>query len=550
MNKKNAVKLTKAFAMLALVAILFSGTSFSVLANYEAKVSAASAKIRSAADTGSNVLASVKSGDKLDVIEDVTGTDGSTWCKVYVDANTTGYIRSDLVTKSSGSTSTAADASASTAAATTTTTAAANTDTAATAVPASEVTSIAAQSATVSANTVNVRKQASTSAAKVASLSKGAVVTATGTAKGSDGKTWYQVTFINNGSEVTGFIREDLMTLGEAAAPVSTGEEQPAAGEAPAEEVPATENEGTEAAAPAVSVQPVLPEGEKYYELKYTEGTDGVTAWYIYNNTDGYRMKLDELITAQSTNQSNQVKYEAQLKKQKTFLIVMVVLFALALTAAVIFFLKYRSEAYEYDEEDEDEDDEEEEEDEDEDEDEDVKIAPARNRRPVQGQVPAHQGRPAAPGNGRPAGANGTRPAGANGARPTGANGARPAGPNGARPTAANGARPAGPNGARPTGAGSARPAGANGARPGEGQTRRAPLHNGEASGHEAAQNGAQRRPAEGTAHRDPAMGQNRRAPHPEQGNAKKGEMPWKSKNFLTEDEDLDFSFIDDDDLN
>ncbi len=33
-------------------------------------------------------------------------------------------------------------------------------------------------------------------------------------------------------------------------------------------------------------------------------------------------------------------------------------------------------------------------------------------------------------------------------------------------------------------------------------------------------------------------------------GTPKKNEMPWKSKNFLTEDEDLDFSFIDDDDLN
>ncbi len=532
MNKKHAAKkLTGVLAGLLSAVILFGELSLGVLANFEVKVSAGSAKIRASADTTSNVLASVKSGDKLDAIEEVTGSDGSTWYKVNIDANTKGYIRSDLVSKTSGSSS----SSTSTAATTTTTT---TTTTVAEPAPATtDVTAIAAQSATVTSNTVNVRKQASTSASAVAKLNKGAVVTATGTAKGSDGKTWYQVTFINNGSEVTGFIREDLMQLGEAAAPTSADTAE--AGEAAGEAVAAEETTSVEAEPePVQTPAPALPEGVKNYELKYTEGTDGTTDWYVYNNTDGYRMKLDELIQAQATSQTNQKKFEKQASTLRLILIILAVLFAAALTAAVIFFLKYRAELYEYDDEDDDdyddgdEDDEDEDEDE-EDEDDDVKIAPSRNARPThpQGAAP-HQGRPTAPGGARPAG-QGQRPAG-QGQRPAG-QGQRPAG-QGQRP-AGQGQRPAG-QGQRPAGQGQ-RPAG-QGQRPAgaapAGQQRPRPENGAHAAG-----NGRNVTPAQT---RRPAPGEGA------QGAAKKNEMPWKSKNFLNEDEDLDFSFIDDDDLN
>ncbi len=530
MNKKHAAKkLTGVLAGLLSAVILFGELSLGVLANFEVKVSAGSAKIRASADTSSNVLASVKSGDKLDAIEEVTGTDGSTWYKVNIDANTKGYIRSDLVSKTSGSSS----GSSSTTTTTVTTTTDASVTTATAAPATTDVTAIAAQSATVTSNTVNVRKQASTSAAAVAKLNKGAVVTATGTAKGSDGKTWYQVTFINNGSEVTGFIREDLMQLGEAAAPTSADSaENGEAGEAVA--VTEETTQAVEEQVPEPSPAPVLPEGVKSYELKYTEGTDGASDWYVYNNTDGYRMKLDELIQAQATNQSNQKKYEKQVGNLRLVLIILAVLFAAALTAAVIFFLKYRSELYEYDDEDdydEEDDEDEDEEDEEEDEDDDVKIAPSRNARPAHPQgAPVHQGRPAAPGGQRPAG-QGARPAG-QGQRPAG-QGQRPAG-QGTRPagqgtrSAGQGQRPAG-QGTRPAGQGT-RSAGTAPA----GQQRPRP------------ENGAHA--AAGSRNGSPAP-QTRR-PAPADAAAKKNEMPWKSKNFLTEDEDLDFSFIDDDDLN
>ena len=55
-------------------------------------------RIRSASSTDSTVLASVLSGDKLEICGMETGADGYTWYKVYVDRSTIGYVRSDRIT--------------------------------------------------------------------------------------------------------------------------------------------------------------------------------------------------------------------------------------------------------------------------------------------------------------------------------------------------------------------------------------------------------------------------------------------------------------------
>ena len=77
---------------------LFCAQSMTALAAGTAKVVASSGKIRAAADTGSNTLASVKKGDKLDVIASKKDGSGYTWYKVYINDKDTGYIRADLVT--------------------------------------------------------------------------------------------------------------------------------------------------------------------------------------------------------------------------------------------------------------------------------------------------------------------------------------------------------------------------------------------------------------------------------------------------------------------
>ncbi len=56
------------------------------------------AKIRLESSTDSEVLASVKGGTRVEICGTEVGADGYTWYKVYINGNTIGYVRSDLVT--------------------------------------------------------------------------------------------------------------------------------------------------------------------------------------------------------------------------------------------------------------------------------------------------------------------------------------------------------------------------------------------------------------------------------------------------------------------
>lgn len=158
-----------------------------------------SAKIRASADAGSEQLGSVQQGGTVSIVSETTGTDGKTWYEVYVDANTKGYIRSDLVKKNSTEST-----DSSTTAATTTTN-----------LPATQATAIDPKSGTVITNNVRIRQGASTEYGVVATANRGMVVTVNGEAAGGDGKNWYQISFTYNNKEITGFIRADLVTFDE-----------------------------------------------------------------------------------------------------------------------------------------------------------------------------------------------------------------------------------------------------------------------------------------------------------------------------------------------
>ncbi|MDE7240093.1 MAG: SH3 domain-containing protein [Lachnospiraceae bacterium] len=67
------------------------------------------ANIRLQASTNSTALASVKGGDRVEICGTEVGADGYTWYKVYVNGNTIGYIRSDLVTDTGEKTGSIAD---------------------------------------------------------------------------------------------------------------------------------------------------------------------------------------------------------------------------------------------------------------------------------------------------------------------------------------------------------------------------------------------------------------------------------------------------------
>ncbi len=81
----------------AVLAILF-GRQFAMIVMASAgKVTSTTANVRAQASTTSDAIASLSKGDTIDIKSQTTGADGYIWYQITVDANTTGYIRSDYV---------------------------------------------------------------------------------------------------------------------------------------------------------------------------------------------------------------------------------------------------------------------------------------------------------------------------------------------------------------------------------------------------------------------------------------------------------------------
>lgn len=304
----------KAFwGMLALVLVLGAGLfseDLAIVSHAEsaAKVTASSAKIRKSADSSSEVVGSATKDKTISIKSQTQGADGYTWYEVYVDANTLGYIRSDLVSITDGSTP--PSSSNTTSAATTTNTA--------TPAPAAnetpvEVTAVEPMSATVTGGqSVRVRSNASTTSQIVSTAENGTALTVTGQATGTDGNTWYQVSFISNNTEVTGFIRSDYVAL--------SGELQAPSAEQPAEEQPSEEQ----------------PADETQTSKDWDTQLQG-DAWYLLDMVGQKQYKIDDLFSSIDQITEINAQFETNQKKitsQKVVIIILVIILV-ALAAAV-----------------------------------------------------------------------------------------------------------------------------------------------------------------------------------------------------------------------
>ena len=201
------------------------------------EVTGSSVKVRKEASTEAELVASVKAGDDLDVVDSVNGADGKVWYKVMINATDYGYIRSDLVTLEGGEQAPSDN---------NTTTKEEDTTT--------EITPMAEQKGHTSTNNVKVRKQATTNSAEVDRLNQDQIFVISGSAKASDGKTWYYVSYIDGGAAKQGFIRSDLVKIMEP----EEVEEEP---ETPEEEIVVPEEE---------EVKPNIPAPLVSYEAVYT----------------------------------------------------------------------------------------------------------------------------------------------------------------------------------------------------------------------------------------------------------------------------------------
>lgn len=303
--------------------------SFVSLADSTGTVKVDSVKIREKTDTGSKVIGSAARGTTVSIRNEVQDDSGTLWYQVFVNANTTGYIRADMIEKKEGGTTNDAGAQ--------------NDGAQGDSQPASGATvqagsAMDAQYATVSPEAVKVRMAPSTNDGVVDRLTRGAQVVVSGQSEGTDGKVWYYVTFTgSDGAERTGFIRSDLLSLGDMV-PVPEEEEPEQPVETPAPAEPVTND----------------------YEVTYDQEKDGSYAWYLHDNVEGYKWKLQQLLDAVETKEEDASDDAKTLVKQRIVIVVLIGLSVLLIAVVIIMALKLRDVYYEeYEDEDEDEQEEE-----------------------------------------------------------------------------------------------------------------------------------------------------------------------------------------------
>ena len=340
--KKAGKRLLSVGLSLVLSATLFISLGVQALAYTETTgtVSSDNVKVRSSASTTASQVSSLKNGDKVDIVDEATDASGYVWYKIRVNKSEYGFVRSDLVSKAGG---------ASTASTTTNTT---QNNGAAAAPAATTVTTTDSKTATITEASVNVRQGAGTGFDSVGKVTKGETVTITGEATGTDNKTWYQVTFGSNNKQ--GFIRSDLLKVSDAAPAETTenpeGGETVEGGEAAegAEAAEDGENQEQSQAGAAVTSEA----GDGTYSLVYITDEAGSGIWYLYDNVEGYRVKVNELIeAARSSDEVN--KLVKTNSNYKTVLIILAVVIAALIIGLILLALKLRDSLYYEDEEEE-----------------------------------------------------------------------------------------------------------------------------------------------------------------------------------------------------
>lgn len=416
-------------AVAAMVVMVLAFGLTTIISHAEdAKVTASSVKIRAGADTGTEMIGGALNGEILPITGETTGADGYTWYQVTFEGGTkTGYVRSDLVQKVGSGTGTGNQI-------TPDTPATPNTPNTPTSTPATEVTAVQPVNAKVTGEQVRVRSNASTSGTIVETVPRDTILTVTGTAQDSEGKSWYQVSFTGAGGQATGFVREDFVTLEGELLPPATNPVEP---EAPEVTDP-------------VEPEPTPPPEQKDYDTKKYE--DG---WYLmdYTGEQGVRYLISDLYESTANYKKLREEGDAQMKSMRIIMIILVVaVILLALTATLLFFkIRDMMDAAYFEE---------------------VEKETVRKRQGQRSSGKADMptggtgSRSGGSGQSRPAGNGQSRSGGSSQARPSGAGQSRPAGSGQARPSGAGQSRPAGSGQARPSGTGQSRPAGSGQARP------------------------------------------------------------------------------------
>jgi uncharacterized protein YgiM (DUF1202 family) len=194
--------------------------------------------IRQSASTDASVQEVAYSGDAIKVASKTQGTDGYTWYKVELDSGASGWVRSDLISSTTGTSASSASTASNTTRSTSRDTASPTTDSASTTI-ASAPTSTASPSTTAAStpsstsstgastrstsassgrtatiassdpdSPINVRSGAGTDAEVQDVAYGGDRIQITESKQGDDGQTWYKVEFE---SGTSGWVRSDFI---------------------------------------------------------------------------------------------------------------------------------------------------------------------------------------------------------------------------------------------------------------------------------------------------------------------------------------------------
>ena len=177
-----------------------TGTNTSAAGGEATIVNAATGvNVRPDASTSGTPIASLKNGDKVQVVRDA----GNGWYEITFSGpggrDTTGYVKGDFLSTTAGSSATTTTPSTTT-----------NTSTSSTSTSTGSLKTGSAK-VTNAAGGVNVRPGPSTSGAPVASLKNGDAVQIVRSA----GDGWYEITFTGSGGkDTTGYMKGDYLTNG------------------------------------------------------------------------------------------------------------------------------------------------------------------------------------------------------------------------------------------------------------------------------------------------------------------------------------------------
>lgn len=303
----------KSILSLITAGVLTIGMAISAFAS-NAVIKEDGIRIRSEASTNGTVVKTGTAGEKLEIVESVTGTDGQTWYKVNTSAGT-GYVRGDLVT---------VEQTEETASSQAPTQAEAMSET-----PAKIIGNAAANIRSGAGKTYNV----------VTSLDPDTSIVIIGQATDSAGNVWYQLRC--DSKNVEGYVRYDLIEISQ---PIEQLEEE-AEAETPENEEPETQEE-------EIQEVPTAAQNNNDYEVVYAEDADGVYNYYLDDHIKNQRIKVKDIL---DTLEELKVAYPEATSSLSTYKIIAIVagVLALAFLGGMIFFIiKSRGVEEEYYDED------------------------------------------------------------------------------------------------------------------------------------------------------------------------------------------------------